>query len=150
MTGNRVQVFVSAFGDEEQASVALRDFRTMHRLGSIDLIDAAAIVHTADGKVKFEETADPGGREWAKRGAIARGLVGPIFSPSILTTAAVGAVGGVVWAKIRDEGIADSDLRAIGASLEPGTSAVIVIAEDRVIEQLLRDIRVYERLAQHA
>ena len=34
----------------------------MDKEGSIELIDAAVIVKRADGKVKFDETADPSGR----------------------------------------------------------------------------------------
>ena len=58
----------------------------MHREGSIDLIDAAVIVRGADGKVRFEETADPSGKKWAKRGAIAGGVVGLIFPPSMIAS----------------------------------------------------------------
>jgi uncharacterized membrane protein len=149
MTEKQVEVFVAAFGTEEQAGEALKDFKAMDREGSIELIDAAVIVRTADGTVKFEETADPSGKKWAKRGAIAGGLVGLIFPPSILASAAVGAAGGGIWGKVRDKGFQDADLKAIGESLEPGTSAIIAIAEDRVIEQLERGIEGYRRIARH-
>ena len=64
--------------------------------------------------MKFEETADPSGKKWAKRGAIAGGLVGLIFPPSIIGTALVGAAGGGIWGKVRDKGFRDEDLKAIG------------------------------------
>jgi uncharacterized membrane protein len=150
MTDNQVQVFVAAFGNETEAGAALKDFRAMNREGSIDLIDAAVIVHGADGKVRFEETADPSGKKWAKRGAIAGGLVGLIFPPSIIVGAAVGAGGGGIWGKIRDKGFKDEDLKAIGESLDPGTSAIIAIAEDRVIERLETGLEGYNRIARHA
>jgi len=92
-----LEVFIAAFGTEDEAAETLKDFKTMDREGSIELIDAAAIVHSADGKVRFEETADPSGKKWAKRGAIAGGLVGLIFPPSIVAGAAVGAAGGGIW-----------------------------------------------------
>jgi uncharacterized membrane protein len=149
MTGNPVQVFVAAFGTEEQAGAALRDFRAMDREGSIDLIDAAVVVRGVDGKVRFEETADPSGKKWAKRGAIAGGLVGLIFPPSLIASAAIGAAGGGVWGKIRDKGFQDSQLRSIGDSLERGTSAIIAIAEDHVIERLQKGLEGYERIARH-
>jgi uncharacterized membrane protein len=149
MTEQQVEVFVAAFGTEEQAGEALKDFKAMDREGSIELIDAAVIVRAADGTVKFEETADPSGKKWAKRGAIAGGLVGLIFPPSILASAAVGAAGGGIWGKVRDKGFQDADLKAIGESLEPGTSAIIAIAEDRVIERLVRGIEGYRRIARH-
>src|SRR5664279_92128 len=150
MTDNQVQLFVAAFDNEAQAGLALKDFRAMDREGSIDLIDAVVLVHGSDDKVRFEETADPSGKKWAKRGAIAGGLVGLIFPPSIIAGSAIGAAGGGVWGKIRDKGFKDEDLKAIGQSLDPGTSAIIAIAEDRVIERLQTGLEGYNRIARHA
>ena len=150
MTSNPVQVFIAAFETEGEAGDALRDFRTMDRDGSIKLIDAAVVVRGADGKVRFEETADPSGKKWAKRGAIAGGLVGLIFPPSTIASAVIGAAGGGVWGKIRDKGFQDSDLRSLGESLAPGTSAIIAVAEDHMIERLQRGIEGYQKIARHA
>ena len=144
-----VELFVAAYGDEKGAADALKDFQSAHRAGAIDLIDAAVIVHSADDKVHFEETVDPSGKKWAKRGAIAGGIAGLIFPPSIIASAAVGAAGGGVWGKVRDKGFKDEDLKDIGASLPPGTSAIIVIAEDRVVEQLARGLEGYDKIARH-
>src|SRR3954469_8186631 len=149
MSGNPVQVFVAAYESEDGANAALKDFRAMNREGSIELIDAAVAVHAADGKVKIEETADPSGKTWAKRGAIAGGIVGLIFPPSIIAGALVGGAGGGVWGKLRDKGFKDEDLQQIGESLPPGSSAIIAIAEDRVIERLQRGLAGYERLVSH-
>jgi len=110
MATTTLEVFVAAFGSEDEAAAALKDFKSMDREGSIDLIDAAAIVHRADGEVHFEETADPSGKKWAKRGAIAGGVVGLIFPPSIIGTAAVFGAGGGIWGKLRDKGIPDQEL----------------------------------------
>jgi uncharacterized membrane protein len=150
MADTPVEIFVAAFDNEQQAGVALKDVRSMDREGSIDLIDAAVIVRKADGKVRFDETADPSGKTWAKRGAIVGGLVGLIFPPSILAGAAIGGAGGGLWGKIRDKGFKDDDLKAIGESLEPGTSAIIAIAQDRVIERLEAGLEGYDRIAKHA
>ena len=61
MATSTVEVFVAAFGNEDEADAAVKDFKAMDREGTIELIDAAAIVHSADGKVHFKETADPSG-----------------------------------------------------------------------------------------
>jgi uncharacterized membrane protein len=143
-------VFIAAFGSEEGAGAALKDFKAMDREGSIELIDAAAIVHGADGKVRFEETADPSGKKWAKRGAIAGGLVGLIFPPSIIAGAAVAGAGGGIWGKVRDKGIKDEDLRQIGESIPEGSSAIIAVAEDRVLERLQSGLEGYRNIERHA
>src|SRR5215471_3781712 len=150
MSENPIQVFIAVYDGEFQAKQALKDFQSMHREGSIDLIDAAVIVHTAEGKVKFEETADPSGKKWAKRGAVAGGLVGLIFPPSIIASAVVGGGAGGIWGKIRDKGFKDEDLRAIGDNLPPGSSAFIAVAEDQVIPQLERGLQGYNKIAKHA
>jgi uncharacterized membrane protein len=149
MAESTVEVFVAAYGTESGAGEALKDFRAAERAGAIDLIDGAVIVHKAGGKVDFEETADPSGKKWAKRGAIAGGVVGLIFPPSIIGTAIVGAAGGGVWGKVRDKGFKDEDLRAIGESIPPGSSAVIAVAEDRMIAQLESGLEGYEKIARH-
>ena len=150
MTDSTLQVFVAAFGDEKQAGSALKDFRAMDREGSIELIDAVIVVRDTEGKVTYEETADPNAKRMAKRGAIAGGLVGLLFPPSIIAGAVIGGAGGGIWGKVRDKGFKDEDLKAIGDSLEPGTSAIIAIAQDRVVEQLVRGLEGYQRIARHA
>jgi uncharacterized membrane protein len=144
-----IELFVAAYGTEDGAHAALKDFQSAHRSGAIDLIDAAVIVHTADDTVKFEETADPGSKRWAARGAIAGGIVGLIFPPSIIVSAAVGGGAGGLWGKIRDKGFKDDDLREIGENLPPGSSAIIAIAEDRMVEQLERGLEGYRKIARH-
>ena len=149
MSERPIQLFVATFGDEVQAGQVLKDFQSMDREGSIDLIDAAVIVHTQEGKVNFEETADPGAKTWGTRGAIAGGVVGLLFPPAIIASAAVGGGAGAIWGKVRDKGFTDEQLREIGDSMEPGTSAIIALAEDRVIERLENGIAGYERIARH-
>lgn len=150
MSSDTMEIFIAAYGTEQGAGAALKDFQAAQRAGAIDLIDAAVIVHTAEDKVKFEETADPSGKKWAKRGAIAGGVVGLIFPPSIIASAVVGGGAGGIWGKIRDKGFKDEDLKEIGDSLPPGSSAIIAIAEDRMIAQLESGLAGYERIARHA
>src|SRR5262249_6942966 len=148
-TSSTVEVFVAMYDTEDGAGAALKDFKGAQRAGAIDLIDAAVIVHKAEGKVKFDETADPTGKRWAKRGAIAGGLVGLIFPPSIIVAGAGGAGAGGLWGKGRGKGVKDEDLREIGESLPPGSSAIIAVAEDRVVADLERSLSGYEKIAKH-
>jgi uncharacterized membrane protein len=144
-----IQVFVASYDNESGANQSLKDFQAMHREGSIDLIDAAVIVRDADGKVKFEETADPSGKKMAKRGAIAGGLVGLIFPPSIIAAGLIGGASGGIWGKIRDKGFKDEDLKKVGEELPPGSSAIVAIAQDKVVERLERGLEGYDKISRH-
>jgi uncharacterized membrane protein len=136
MASTNVQVFVATFPTEDRAAAALAAYREMDKDGTVEIVDAVAIVRGSDGKVSFVDTGDPTTKKWTARGAVAGGLVGLIFPPSILVSAAVGAAGGGIWAKVRDRGFDDDQLRRIGESLPLGGSAVVVIAGDRAIERL--------------
>ena len=150
MSENPIQIFIAVYGDEAGTKQSLDDFQTMDREGSIKLIDAAVIVRGADGKVTFEETADPSGKKWAKRGAIAGGVVGLIFPPTLIAGALVGGGAGGIWGKVRDKGFKDEDLKAVGEGMDPGTSAIIAVAEDHVIERLEKGLEGYNRISRHA
>jgi uncharacterized membrane protein len=149
-TDKNLQVFIAVFDNEYEAKEALKDFKQMEKDHSIDLVDGAVIVRDAEGKVKFEETADPSAKKWAGRGAIAGGLVGLIFPPSLIATAVVGGGAGAIWGKIRDKGFKDEDLKEIGEQMDPGSSAIIAVAEDHVLDQLEVGLSGYERIARHA
>lgn len=149
MTGGAVQVLMAVFDDETEAASALADIRQMERDGSIDLVDAAVLVRDTEGTVHVREVGDPSTGTWAKRGAIAGGVVGLIFPPSLLAGALVGAAGGGLWGRLRDKGFKDADLAELGASLLPGTSAVLAIAQDRVVEHLLTGLEGYRAVARH-
>ncbi len=150
MSSDTLEIFIAAYDTEGGAAAALKDFKAAEREGAIDLIDGAVVVHTADGKVKYDETADPSTRRWTKRGVIAGGVVGLIFPPSLIASAIVGAGAGGIWGKVRDKGFADDQLHEVGESLPAGSSAIIAVAEDRVVAQLESGLHGYERIAKQA
>src|SRR4051812_40196873 len=136
-TDKTLVVIVATFANETEADDSLQELKAMAQGGAIELVDAAVVIHDVEGKVTFKETADPSGKTWAKRAAVAGGLVGLIFPPSIIAGAVIGGAGGGIWGKIRDKGFKDDELKAVGESMSPGSSAIIAIAEDKVVERLV-------------
>lgn len=102
-----------------------------------DRIANTAILYVrADGTLKFVESKDWG----AGRGALLGGVVGLIAGPlGVLAGSGLGAAA----AKLRDTGFNDDQLRALGSSLSPNSSAVVFeLAVDAVAEagQLLESL----------
>jgi len=96
--------------------------------------NTAVLLVRADGGVKFIESKDWG----AGRGALLGGAIGIIGGPiGILAGGSIGAL----TSKLRDSGFKNSQLEALGKSMQPNSSAsVIEIAEDAVpqAEQILK------------
>jgi uncharacterized membrane protein len=84
----------------------------------------------ADGKLQIHETREVTTKKGAKRGAIAAGVFGLIFPPSIIASAVLGGAIGAAWGKLRDTGIKSKAIEELGQKLTPGKAAVLVLADD--------------------
>jgi uncharacterized membrane protein len=143
----QVELLAASFENQNTANQCLDQLKRMHKQGAIDLIDAAVLVKQADGKLKINEVEELTPRKGGKRGAIIGGIFGAIFPPTILISAAVGALAGGALGRFTDQGMKNDELRAIGEELKPGHSAIIAIVEDRWIEQFTQAVEGYERLS---
>jgi uncharacterized membrane protein len=129
-------VFIYAATYAERAD-ALADYDSLIDLHAAKLVgsyDVAVISRGPDGKVHVEKHEKP--TQHGAWGGIAVGaLVGVLFPPSIIGAAAVGGLVGGVGAHLR-KGISRGDAKELGELLEGGESALIVIGESRLQEQL--------------
>jgi uncharacterized membrane protein len=90
--------------------------------------NTAVLFVKPDGKAKFVESRDWG----AGRGALLGGAIGIIGGPvGILAGGAIGAL----TAKLRDSGFKNDQLEELGRSLEPNTSAVVVLIASDAVDQ---------------
>lgn len=124
-----VEVIVAVFDSEKGAEEALRNLKDVKKEGLIDIRNAAVLWKDDQGKLRFKETADMRGGKGAAVGGVIGGVVGLIFPPSILATAALGAAVGGLSAKLRDSGFPDERLRRVGEGLKPNSSALIAVIE---------------------
>jgi len=96
--------------------------------------NTAVLLVRADGGVKFIESKDWG----AGRGALLGGAIGIIGGPiGMLAGGSIGAL----TSKLRDSGFKNSQLEALGKSMQPSSSAAVIeISEDAVpqAEQILK------------
>ncbi len=130
------------------AVVAYPDFATARRVrqelveavreGHAHLEDAVVVERTLDGEVKLHhlKNAAAGG---AAVGAAGGALIGLLFLAPLLGMA-VGAVSGGVGSMLADDGVDDVFMTDLGARLQPGAAALIVLgstdARDEIIERV--------------
>ena len=94
----------------------------------LDLEDAA-IVTVRGGRVRIQQTRDVNPSQGALGGAWLGTLAGLFFGVP-LVGAALGAAAGGIYARLRDLGIDDDEMKAFGAGLEGERAALFLLVRD--------------------
>jgi len=131
-----IQLIVAAFRDERAAKEALNALKDAQRQKLIKINSAAVLRKDEKGRLHIKETADMGGGKGAAIGGVAGAAIGLIAGPVLLVPAAVGALVGGLSAKLRDSGFSDARLKALGAHLAPGSSAIVAVVEHRWVAEV--------------
>lgn len=108
----------------------------------LDLEDAA-ITHKDDqGRVRIVQTKDINPSQGAVSGAWWGALAGLLVAGQFLVGAALGAAAGGLFAKLRDLGIDDDEMKHMAERLQPGESAIFFLVKDchraRALHELSR------------
>jgi uncharacterized membrane protein len=134
MSDRPVFVYSASYASQDDAVADYEVLLELHEEKLVGTYDVALITKDADGKIHVEkhEKATQHGA-W---GGIAVGaLVGVLFPPSIIASAAIGGVVGGVGGHLR-KGMSRDDMKELGELLDGGQAALVVIGESRVGEQL--------------
>ena len=108
--------------------------KDLHAAGAVGTYDAAVVTKDDAGKVHVnkDETAT---RHGAWGGAAVGALIGILFPPAIIATAAVGAavggVGGHLW-----RGMSRADVKELGEIIDDGQAALVIVGESKVAEAI--------------
>ncbi len=141
-----VFIFIGTYPNEVEAQADYDVIKDLHLAGFVGTYDAAVIRKSADGKVHVnkDETST---RHGAWGGAAAGALVGIIFPPSIIVSAAVGAaVGGVsghLW-----KGVSRADVKEFGDLIDANEAALVVVGESTVEDAISKaDLKAEKRVS---
>lgn len=147
-----VELIVMAFRDEARASEVLKDLQKRQKEHVFKLFNAAVVVKNQAGKASLHEIGDVDSGHGAIFGAITGGLIGLLGGPvGVLVGAAAGAATGGVAANHIDLGFSKQFLDDLKDCLTPGSSAVIVLVEQKWVNALVRELEKYQgNLLRHA
>jgi uncharacterized membrane protein len=129
MSDKQLELLAAVYADEDRARTICDMLEQMHRATTISLDDAVTVTKGSDGKLQIHETREVTTSKGAKRGAIAAGLFGLVFPPSLIVSAVAGGVLGGLWGKLRDTGIKTKAIKDLGDKLEPGKAAVVALVD---------------------
>jgi uncharacterized membrane protein len=142
-------VILAVYDAEEPAREALNQLKAMEKEGTIDLIEAALVTKSAEGKIHVTDTADVGTKKGTKRGLIIGGVVGLVFPPSIIAGALGGGAIGAMYGHFRDKGFSNKELEAAGEELQPGQTGFIAVMDDHLVEKVTQGLEGYTKLEKH-
>jgi uncharacterized membrane protein len=138
---------VIGFDGKHRGAEVLNQLESLEASWAIDLKDAVAAYRSSDGRLHVDKSIQPTTREGAAWGAIIGGLIGAlVFAPLTagaaapaaiaaisagagmlgVTGAAFGADDAARWKETT--GIADTFVNQVGGMVQPGQSAVFVLA----------------------
>ena len=114
-------------------------------------LDDAAIVHKTDGgRVRIVQTKDVSTGQGAISGSW-WGLLAGLFIPvGPLIGAALGAAVGGIFAKMRDIGIDDDQMREMGEQLTEGESALFLLVTDCHQARAMHEVGRFEARVLHS
>ena len=129
-------VFIASYGSVDDA---LMDYSAVQQLyidGAIDTYDAAVVEKDADGNVHVSKHEKPT-QKGAWTGIAVGAVVGVLFPPSIIASAAVGGVAGGVIGHVW-HGMSRSDMKDLGEELDAGTAALVVVGKSSLADKIAK------------
>jgi uncharacterized membrane protein len=130
-----------AYPDLGAAQSVASELGQLTKEKSIQLDDMVVIERRPDGKVKLHQSMSTAGAG-AAGGALWGGLIGLIFLAPLLGMAVGAAAGGAAGA-LTDVGVDDHFMKNLGAQLQSGGAAVVVLVRQSTPDKVLPRISQY-------
>ncbi len=138
-----VFIFIGTYPDRAAAEDDYQVVKDLHSAGAVGTYDAAVVTKDYDGKVHENKDEMPT-RHGAWGGAAVGAVIGILFPPAILGTAAVGAavggIGGHLW-----RGMSRSDVKELGEVIDAGQAALVVVGESKVQQAVQKAVTKAEK-----
>ena len=131
-----VFVFIASYSSEDNAVMDYEAVKQLYHDGVIDTYDAAVVVKDADGNVHVHKHEKPT-QKGAWTGIAVGAVVGVLFPPSIIASAAVGGVAGGLIGHVW-RGMSRGDMKDLGEYLDAGTAALVVVGKSSLTDKIAK------------
>ncbi len=123
-------LYIGTYANKDLAQYDYDIVKDLHWADAVGSYDAAVIYKDDDGKVHVNKD-EMATRHGAWGGVAAGAVIGLLFPPTIIASAAVGAavggVGGHLW-----KGMSRSDVKELGEFIDEGEACLLVIGESKI------------------
>jgi uncharacterized membrane protein len=134
---DNLELIVLTFAQVNTAAEALKALKQVLKKKSVNVFNAAALAKNAEGETLLKEMADVDTKHGALFGAITGGLIGMLGGPvGAVVGAVAGAASGGAAARWIDMGFPDDYLKSLQDNLQPGSSALVMLAQADEVEKV--------------
>lgn len=131
MSQETIELIAAAFQDESGAENALADMEASDSERAHRIRNSVVIQRDAHNTLHIRENVSAVEPQAIAAGAVLGGSIGLLFPPNILCGSVLGATIVGLAARLRDNGFPETRLNELGASLLPGTSALLALVSPR-------------------
>ncbi len=134
-------LFGISFDDALRAQEFLTAAKRLSVHHALQIHDAVLVSKNIDGHTHVIETVDPSPGRTALSGAMWAGLIGLFLGGPVgwIAGGVIGAGAGAVVAKVIDLGVPDEWVQWFREAVQPGTTAVVLLLTDIIIESLVKE-----------
>ena len=150
VTDGAHSLIVAQFPKMEDAEAAYRTLQDVERSSALKIDGVVIASCDAEGKVHLGTVTDHSTKTGLKWGAVGGAVVGVIFPPAILASAATLGAAGAVFGKVRNvfnrRGLADE----LAEVMQPNTAGIIALVEDTAVIEIRKALDKADRIVEKA
>ncbi|HEX2370738.1 MAG TPA: DUF1269 domain-containing protein [Acidimicrobiia bacterium] len=150
VTDGAHSLIVAQFPTMEDAEAAYQTLRDVERDSALKIDGVVVASCDAEGKVHLGEVTDHSTKTGLKWGVVGGAIIGVIFPPSIIASAAALGAAGAVLGKTRNvfnrKGLADE----LADVMQPNTSGIIALVEDTAVVEIRKALDKADRIVEKA
>ena len=129
-------LFVADFSDTDTAWKAYEGLKEMEDGRHVEIEGVVVVKRESDGKLEVQKATDHSTKRGLTWGLVGGAVLGVIFPPSILGSAAVVGAGGAAVGKVRQRHHRKEIAEKVDQAIAPGHSGIVALVSDPGVVQI--------------
>jgi uncharacterized membrane protein len=150
VTDGAHSLIVAQFSTMDEAEAAYRQIQEMERRSPLKIDGVVIASCDADGKVHLGKVTEHSTKTGLKWGVVGGAILGVIFPPSIIATAAALGTAGAALGKARNvfnrQGLADN----LAGAMRPNTAGIVALVENTAVVEIREALAKADRIVDQA
>jgi uncharacterized membrane protein len=150
VTDGAHSLIVAQFSTMDEAEAAYRQIQEMERRSPLKIDGVVIASCDADGKVHLGKVTEHSTKTGLKWGVVGGAILGVIFPPSIIASAAALGTAGAALGKARNvfnrQGLADN----LAGAMRPNTAGIVALVENTAVVEIREALAKADRIVDQA